>query len=627
MFGVSEKMSHVSLLLLDDDTGKAAKILAELEVIHLVKRPAESMTEVNASVTDYQRIYHQLIQRMHKINHYLPLEKPHGEQQSNIVTLDALSKANEQSLLIWQQISTFEENIRKARENIHHAQQLTVGLKRFENLEIDLGRFSRVSEFMHIFIGTVLQNDLSQLQRALSLTNTVLEVFDKSEDYAYIAVLTEIEHKTEVKELLKTAAFHEMSIPPELNNYPENIRQELTQLLDTAHKSIELQTRDIQQVLKRHRQAITFINHLLKRAAPKVMMAEALNTQGQLVYLEGWIPAVREQQVRQSLTEHLIYPHIMETRVPRADEFASVPTLQRNQRWLGSFEKLVGQFGIPSYGEIDPTGLFAFSYILMFGMMFGDMGHGAIIIVAGILLRKKIPGLMSFAMFTGLSSILFGWLYGSVFGYETIVKPLWISPLHDPLQMLFVALVWGIAFILIVNLLSIFNLYRLGLHQQALFGGRGFAGFVLFAGGVYLVTQLFTQQAVSALALVLVVLPLTVILTFNWQKLQGSMLEKTLVTLIEALDSVINNLSNTLSFLRVAAFSLNHVALATAVFTLAAMMDGVGHWVTVVLGNLFIIVLEGAIVAIQCLRLEYYEGFSRFFQGQGKQFAPLKMET
>jgi len=150
---------------------------------------------------------------------------------------------------------------------------------------------------------------------------------------------------------------------------------------------------------------------------------------------------------------------------------------------------------------------------------------------------------------------------------------------------------------------------------------------VLFAGGVYLVTQLFTQQAVSALALVLVVLPLTVILTFNWQKLQGSMLEKTLVTLIEALDSVINNLSNTLSFLRVAAFSLNHVALATAVFTLAAMMDGVGHWVTVVLGNLFIIVLEGAIVAIQCLRLEYYEGFSRFFQGQGKQFAPLKMET
>ena len=89
---------------------------------------------------------------------------------------------------------------------------------------------------------------------------------------------------------------------------------------------------------------------------------------------------------------------------------------------------------------------------------------------------------------------------------------------------------------------------------------------------------------------------------------------------------MISNVSGTLSFLRVAAFSLNHIALAAAVFSIAGMMDTTGHWITVVLGNVFIIVLEGAIVAIQVLRLEYYEGFSRFFSGKGKAFEPLKLD-
>ena len=103
-------------------------------------------------------------------------------------------------------------------------------------------------------------------------------------------------------------------------------------------------------------------------------------------------------------------------------------------------------------------------------------------------------------------------------------------------------------------------------------------------------------------------------------------MERGLVVLIEGLEHIISNVSGTLSFLRVAAFSLNHVALAAAVFAIAGMMDAFGHGITVILGNIFIIVLEGAIVAIQCLRLEYYEGFSRFYSGKGKAFEPLKIE-
>jgi len=112
---------------------------------------------------------------------------------------------------------------------------------------------------------------------------------------------------------------------------------------------------------------------------------------------------------------------------------------------------------------------------------------------------------------------------------------------------------------------------------------------------------------------------------YQWLQSRAGLFEKTLVVLIEMLEQVISSVSGTLSFLRVAAFSLNHIALAAAVFSIAAMMGPTGQWITILLGNIFIIVLEGAIVAIQCLRLEYYEGFSRFFSGKGKAFEPLKL--
>jgi V/A-type H+-transporting ATPase subunit I len=118
---------------------------------------------------------------------------------------------------------------------------------------------------------------------------------------------------------------------------------------------------------------------------------------------------------------------------------------------------------------------------------------------------------------------------------------------------------------------------------------------------------------------------LTTILGFYWRHSDRPFGERAITVAIEGFETIMGFLSGTLSFLRVAAFSLNHVALATAVFALAAMMDSFGHWTTIVLGNVFIIVLEGAIVAIQTMRLEYYEGFSRFFGGDGYTFKPLSL--
>jgi V/A-type H+-transporting ATPase subunit I len=258
-------------------------------------------------------------------------------------------------------------------------------------------------------------------------------------------------------------------------------------------------------------------------------------------------------------------------------------------------------------------------------MMFGDVGHGAVIAGAGVLMRRKLRSFTPFVVLIGLSSVLFGFLYGSIFGYEEVIHPLWMSPLHDPILMLKLALYWGIGFILIAIGLTIRNRLAEGKVLEAMLDSKGVAGVLfylglLFAGYRYMAHGQFGWTEGLAM-----LVPLLVVLGYKWHEAEFPPGEKVLVVFIEGFDTLVAYVSNTLSFLRVAAFSLNHVALAIAIFTLANMMGTTGHWITVVLGNVFILVLEGGIVAIQVLRLEYYEGFSRFFSGDGREFRPLTM--
>ncbi|PVV27247.1 MAG: V-type ATP synthase subunit I, partial [gamma proteobacterium symbiont of Ctena orbiculata] len=157
------------------------------------------------------------------------------------------------------------------------------------------------------------------------------------------------------------------------------------------------------------------------------------------------------------------------------------------------------------------------------------------------------------------------------------------------------------------------------------FGDNGLLSLLLYTGLLGTGYSFYSSGSVSAFWGTLAILTLIGIFAHKLVEQEASIGERILVAFIETFETITGYASNTLSFLRVAAFSLNHVALAIAVFTLANMMGDMGHWITVVLGNIFILVLEGLIVAIQVLRLEFYEGFSRFYSGDGKAFKPLTL--
>lgn len=269
--------------------------------------------------------------------------------------------------------------------------------------------------------------------------------------------------------------------------------------------------------------------------------------------------------------------------------------------------------------------VFAVTFVLMFGMMFGDVGHGAIISAGAVLLRHRLQRFTAFAVIAGLSSSVFGFIYGSFFGFEHVLRPLWMSPLSDPMLMLKMALGWGIGFLLLMSALNIYNRLieydRLG----ALLGSNGAVNIALYIGLLWGTYNSFNSDGFGIMPALLLWGSLGALAYQKWRQSHAPRGERLMVVLVEAFETIMGSISGTLSFLRVAAFSLNHVALAIAVFTLADMLGPTGHWIMVVLGNTFILVLEGAIVAIQALRLEYYEGFTRFYSGDGFDFQPLRL--
>lgn len=322
------------------------------------------------------------------------------------------------------------------------------------------------------------------------------------------------------------------------------------------------------------------------------------------------------------------------------------PVRLKNNWFVKPFEMFVDMYGRPSYTDIDPTPYVAITYILLFGIMFGDLGQGLVVTLLGTFLYKKkgmaIGGIMSRV---GLSSMVFGFLYGSVFGFETL-----LTPVHQALfgrshlievlenrytNFLLLAAVGVGAFIIMVSIL--FNII-LGLRQKdwerVLLSNNGLAGLVFYLAAIFAAagTMMLGINVLNPVyIIVLLVIPLLVM--FAKEPL-GKMIhgEKDLFpegvggfvaeSFFELFEYVLSFVTNTMSFLRVGAFVMVHAGMMVVVFTLSNMVGGVGSPIVVILGNIFVMAMEGLIVGIQSLRLEFYEIFSRFFEGEGQSFDP-----
>lgn len=618
-------MRHVTVTMMREDLPRASLVLAELETFAPDDRPLleSELPEIPGSTfrDRIRRAWGHLDRLVALLG-----DPPHADTEPLLVLRrEQLVEIDQWLADAWKQCTPCEEDLHLIEDDYQELHHLEQSLHDFAGLDIDLSRLQGGHAHLDMRIGSVPSDNLARLRDVLELSNhLILNVAGEGETLR-ILVAGRREDAEVLDSVLHAAAFQPLMIPESFHDNPEALREELRlRRAELDRKCEQLRSQLANWLDTNHRQFLR-ARQLLVAAEPYVSLHGAARSRGTLAALQGWIRAAHLPDVEARLSESLSLPFVLESREPRADERHLVPVPVQNQGLLSPFAVLVQQYGVPRFGEFDPTILFAITFAGMFGMMFGDIGHGAIILLTGIALHRKIGTFTYLFVLAGASAMLFGWFYGSIFGVEHWLHPLWIAPMSDPIYMLTVALAWGVAFLTLGSVIAIANRLLSGDQAGALFGPGGLFSLILYLALLGGLINLSQGDGFPPAATLVIVATLILLIGYQWQSSDTPYGERIFTTLIETFEIVNGYIASSLSFLRVAAFSLNHVALSLAVFTLADSMGTIGHWVTLVLGNLFIIVLEGVIVAIQTLRLEYYEGFSRYFYGDGTPFRPLRV--
>ena len=342
-------------------------------------------------------------------------------------------------------------------------------------------------------------------------------------------------------------------------------------------------------------------------------------------------------------------PSTIEVKDPSEVPDLECPTLLKNNWFAKPFEMFLGMYGVPKYTDFDPTGFMAFTYCLLFGIMFGDLGQGLVLFILGLVFEKKgqIFGIINRC---GITSMIFGFLFGSVFGYEELLNPVHQSlfgvreKLFDVMAqsstmvLLIGAVAIGAVLILTTQCMNIVNRFKHHQLGDAIFSQNGIAGLVFYGGIVFAIvaTMLLGWNVLNPVYLgIFIVLP--VISFVMKEPLSNAVEHKTVKpeegwggyiaqSIFELIDVLLTFVTNSMSYLRVGGFVLSHAGMMLVVMTLVEMTGKAGVAV-LIFGNIFVMVLEGLIVGIQTLRLEYYEMFSRYYDAGGVQFNALSAKV
>ena len=341
----------------------------------------------------------------------------------------------------------------------------------------------------------------------------------------------------------------------------------------------------------------------------------------------------------------------------RYGETADAPPIRlKNPPIIRQFEFFTRLYGLPAYDEIDPTPLLAVTYTLLFGLMFGDVGHGLVLAVLGLYIFRRGKQLGSILAIVGASSVVFGFLYGSIFGFEDVLPALWRRPMADITGTLLFAVGIGVGLIVLSMCLHMYNAVKARRVGDFLFGANGVAGLLFYSAVLWLAYRaLFggyritlPVMSIAALPLVFVAFKGPIVGFIERQAAGFEDIGKGLPLpqprqavgfddngksdtagigmtvfnmIIELFETLLTYATNTISFVRVGAFAISHAGMMHVVLQLSQGAAGSHNILILVLGNIVVMAIEGLLVGIQVLRLDFYEIFSRFYTGGGRGFA------
>ncbi|WP_394018352.1 V-type ATP synthase subunit I [Anaerococcus cruorum] len=447
----------------------------------------------------------------------------------------------------------------------------------------------------------------------------------KNIEESYLLVYPE-KVKKDVSRSINTMGFVDNEIPANVNI--SNIEREYIK----ANDDLLSINREIEAINTQYADVINNLSYSLDHAKKSEELKSNMAQGDEYFYLSGWVP---ESEVNKFKSLENKYENTILTTKDDESVDQEPPTRLKNNKVFRPFEFLVNMYGAPNYDEIDPTPFFAITYLLLYGLMFGDLGQGLVFIAIGFWLSKKNKVFGGLIKRIGLSASFFGLMYGSFFGREDIIPALLIKPFDNIMTVLIASVAFGVGLMVISYIIGIYNkVSKQHNIEEGIFGKEGLAGLMMMLSFIVIVLNIVKISPIPMPVGVILLVASIVMMVFKqpiarkiegnkrlYDQGKGDYYVESSFSIIEALLSVFSNL---VSFTRVGAFAINHVGLYMAFEVMAKLAGGgIIGFIILILGNVLIIGLEGMIVFIQGLRLEFYEMFSKYYEGNGRLFRPI----
>lgn len=524
-----------------------------------------------------------------------------------------------------------DEHEREIREK----EEFLENIENLRDMDIDIGEIRSMQHFNY-HIGTLTKERRIKLRDNYeNIPAIVLHIGSSSDGESYLIFSTK-QDEEETSRILKSLNFKEIEFPENTEGRVRDVGNDVRERIDELKRRRESDIVVIEEIKEKYFEEIVELKSLLMLEKKIEELKSNVAWTRNFFYFVAWVSEGDYDDVSKRLEtccKHIIIEKIDSSEVEKE---LVPPTKLKNNKVIRPFELLVNMYGIPNYKEIDPTFFLGVTYLVLFGAMFGDVGQGLVFVLFGFLLsRKEASPYGEILKRIGISSTIFGFMYGSIFGNEEVLPALFVRPMEDINFVLYTAIGFGVILLLISFGMSMWNLKAQGREDEMFFGRDGLAGLIFYVSFLILLLQTVLKDTkvnegilVGAMVLSLAMIFLRVPL---YSKLKGQKPvyeEGASSYYIEGgfnlIETILSLLSNTISFIRVGAFALNHVGLFLAFTTMANMVNHRAMGLAIlVLGNIIIIGLEGLIVLIQGLRLEYYELFGKYFRGDGQAFVPV----
>lgn len=637
-----EKMEFLTIVGVMKDLDKSLAKCVESGCFHM----ADASKEVSVNEGDFVRIddenpYKELLKRIIELDagESFSFHEIDTDDISDMLLEDIDSSFSE----LESRFKSKNNEIYELSSKIKECKQAMLQMKHLKGMNIDLERLLSCTH-INVRFGRLPCESYQKMSYYDNKT-FIFMPYDDDGNYKWGFYFAPIDSIKETDSIFKSLYFERIWLPDFITGTPEEEYSKLSKKNEELErqKNIAIEYRNNMifekgELLNKYFCRIKYLYDLFE-------LRRNVTVYNDKFYMAGFVPKKHVQEFKKIF--ECIDSVSLVIRSAGQGNIEKTPVKLNNNSFSKPFSMFVEMYGLPSYNGFNPTMLVAVTYTLLFGIMFGDFGQGLIISLVGYFVYRKKGNLLgAILQRVGLSSAFFGLIYGSVFGFEHALDPLYksIGFKHKPLEImdntmfiLLGAIVIGVGIILVSIIINIFIGFKNKNYSEALFGNNGIAGLILFssllAGVAVMMTgkgNLFTAPYIICLIVIPLLImffrePLGCIVLGKKFKLESGIGDFFASNFFEVFEFILGYATNTLSFVRIGGFIFSHAGMMSVVMLLSESVAKGASPIVIVIGNIFVMGMEGLIVGIQVLRLEFYEVFSRFYDGDGQPFEPVKI--